>query len=57
MYCRLSARQLVDTIGRELSDLDEQNPLYIQQVFKHESIYNKLEMAGTFTQDPEVMKK
>lgn len=57
MYCRLSARQLMVTIGRELSDLDEQNPLYIQQVFKHESIYNKLEMAGTFTQDPEVMKK
>lgn len=45
------------TIGRELSDLDEQNPLYIQQVFKHESIYNKLEMPDTFTQDPEVMKK
>lgn len=57
MYCRLSARQLMVTIGRELSDLDEQNPLYIQQVFKLESIYNKLEMAGTFTQDPEVMKK
>lgn len=57
MYCRLSARQLMVTIGRELSDLDEQNPLYIQQVFKHESIYNKLEMAGIFIQDPEVMKK
>lgn len=57
MYCRLSARQLMVTTSRELSDLDEQNPLYIQQVFKHESIYNKLEMAGTFTQDPEVMKK
>lgn len=57
MYCRLSARKLMVIIGRELSDLDEQNPLYIQQVFKLESIYNKLEMAGTFTQDPEVMKK
>lgn len=57
MYCRLSARQLMVTIGRELSDLDEQNPLYIQQVFKHESIYNKLEMTGIFIQDPEVMKK